>query len=76
MLAASQEEVKRVVEIAIKTLERNKINSHIIFQFIEKIISDLVLFSPMKQDAQQWSNIQMAKILFNRSANQMKASVH
>jgi len=75
LLASSQEEVKRFIETALKALEQNKVNGHIIIRFVEKISSDLGLFNPMKKDAQQWSNIKMAKILFNRIKDQMSASV-
>ena len=57
LFAASQEEVKRFIDAAIKALDQNKVHGHIISRFIEKIISDLGLFNPMKKEAQQWSNI-------------------
>ncbi len=71
LFAASQEEVKRFIDTALKALEQNKINGHIISRVIEKIISDLELFSPMKKEAQQWSNIKIALILFNRIKNKL-----
>ena len=71
LFAASQEEVKRFIDTALKALEENKVNGHIISRFIEKIISDLELFNPMKKEAQQWSNIKFARILFNRIRNNL-----
>ena len=71
LFAASVDEVKRFIDNAINVLEQNKINGHNISQFIEKIISDLELFSPMKTEAQQWSNIKMAMILFKRIKKQL-----
>lgn len=75
LFAASQQEVKRFVDTALKALEQNKVNGHIICRFIEKIISDLELFNPMKKEAQQWSNIKFARILFNRIKNNLTATV-
>ena len=76
LFAASQEEVKRFIDAAIKALEQNKVNGHIISRFIEKMISDLELFNPMKKDAQQWSNIKMAKIYFHRLKIVFKSPAH
>lgn len=76
LFAASQEEVKRFIDAAIKALEQNKVNGHIISRFIEKLISDLELFDPMEKEAQQWSNIKFARILFNRIKNDLKATVN
>lgn len=71
LFASSQEEVKRFLDTAMKALEQNKVNGHLVSRFIEKIISDLELFNPMKKEAQQWSNIKLAKILFNRVLQQL-----
>jgi hypothetical protein len=74
LLANSQEEVIRFIDAAVKALEQNKINGHIISRFIEKTNSDIEGFSPMKKGAQQWSNIQMAKIHFNRISRQQHST--
>jgi len=66
LFASSQEEVKRFCDAAIKGLEQNKVNGHIVGRFVDEMISELKLFNPMNKDAQQWSNIQMARIHFNR----------
>lgn len=76
LFAASQEEVKRFIDAAIKALAQNKVNGHIISRFIGKIVSDLELFSPMKKEAQQWSNIKIALILFNRAKNKLQSPVN
>ncbi len=76
LFASAQEDVKRFIETAIKALEQNKVNGHIISSFIEKIISDLELFSPIKKEAQQWSNIKLAMIIFNRIKNKMQSPVN
>lgn len=74
LFAASHQEVKRFIDTALKALEQNKVDGHIIW-FIEKIINDLELFNPMKKEAQQWSNIKFARILFNRIKNNLSETV-
>jgi len=71
LYAGSQNDVSRFINTAIRALEQNKVNGHIIARFVEKVISELDDFSPMNKDAQHWSNIKMAKILFNRIKNSM-----
>ena len=66
LFATSQDEVKRFIDAAIKALHQNKVNGHIVARFVDKIIGELSLFSPMKKDSQQWSNISMAKIMLKR----------
>ena len=66
LFAGSQEDVKQVIDAAVKLLNQNRLNSEIIDGYFNLIISDLELFSPLKKDAQQWSNIQMARIYFHR----------
>ena len=76
LFAASQEEVKRFIDTALKALKQNEVNGHIIARVIEKISSDLELFNPMQKDAQQWSNIKMARILFNRIKTKLNSPVY
>ena len=66
LFANSQEEVMRFCDAAMKAQEHHKLDGHIIARFVEKIISELEQFNPMDKDAQQWSNIQMARIQFKR----------
>lgn len=66
MFASSQDEVKRYIDAAVKSLEQNKVNGHFIVRFIDKMSDELEAFSPMNKDAQQWSNIKMSLICFNR----------
>lgn len=74
LFSKSQDEVTRFIDTAIKALEQNKINGHLISRFVDKIISELELFSPLNKDAQQWSNITIAKILFNRIRQKMSTT--
>ena len=75
LFAATQGEVKRFIDTAMKALKTNKVNGHIIARFVDKTNSELDTFSPMNKDAQQWSNITMAKILFNRLHENKTATV-
>lgn len=66
LFATSQEEVERFINAAMKALERNKVNGHIIARLLDKITVELCLFTPMNKDAQQWGNIKTPRFLFNR----------
>ncbi len=66
LYAKSQEEVTRLIDAAINALEQNWVKGHIIARFVDKTIGELDAFSPMNNDAQHWSNIRMASILFYR----------
>lgn len=63
LFAASQGEVKRYIDTAIKALQQRKVNGHIIARFVDKIISELDLFIPVKKTDQSWRNIIIAKLL-------------
>ena len=73
--ASSQEEVTALVSVAVTSLEENSVNGYIILRFADKTIDQLEEFSAMRKDASQWSNIHMAKILFNRLKNRLLLSV-
>ena len=75
LFAGSQEEVKRFCDASMKGLEHHKVNEHIIARFVNKMISEIEQFNPMNKDAQQWSNIQMAKIQFNRIKQRINATL-
>jgi hypothetical protein len=66
LFACSQQEVERFIDTAMKAMDQNKVNKHIVCRFVERIINDLESFNPMKKQAQQWSNIKVARVLFNR----------
>ena len=72
MFSNSQEEVKRYIISATKSLEKHKLNGHLITQFVDKTMDELAMFVPMNKDSHQWSNIQMAKIQFTRIKAQIK----
>lgn len=74
LFATSQDDVKHFVDKAIKDLR--EIDDHVVSGFIENIHYDLALFNPMTKDAQQWSNIKMAIILFNRFRNKLNSAIN
>lgn len=76
LYAESQDEVSKFINAAIEALEQNKVSRHVITQFIDKIIGELDEFSPMDKDAQHWSNIRIARILFNRIKNSLNTPVN
>lgn len=76
LYAKSQNDVSRFVTAAIKALEQNKVNGHIIARFVDKIINDLDEFNGANKDAQHWSNIQEAKNLFNCIRQKMSITTH
>ncbi len=66
LFSTSQDEVKRFIDAAVNALHQNKVNGHIVARFVDKIISELALFCPVRKDSQQWSNIRMAKFMLQR----------
>ena len=70
LFARSQEDVKRCIEAGMLAFDANKVHGYIISRFVEKIISELELYSAMKKDAQPWSNITLARVPFNRIKHQ------
>jgi hypothetical protein len=74
LLAASQEEVKRYIDAAMKSMVTHKVNAHIVARFVDKALLYLREFSPMDHNAQQWTNIKMAIILFNQLKLSLSAS--
>jgi len=66
LFSGFQDDVKRFCDDPIKGLEQNKVNSHILIQFVDNMINELESFNPMNRDAQQRSNVGMARIHCNR----------
>jgi len=74
--SASQQEVKLLIETNLKTLEQKKVSGDTIVNFVDKIIIDLEQFNPMNKNAQQWSNINMARIYCNRIKHQLTSAAN
>ena len=66
LAATSQEEVKSSIDTTIRMLKQSQVHAMSIPGFVDEIIAQLELFNPMNKNAQQWSNIQVAKIFFYR----------
>lgn len=66
LLASSQEQVKSFIDTALRMMERNKVNKHLIARFIRIVIGDLESFNPTTRETQQWENIKVAIIFLNR----------
>ncbi|MBI3139606.1 MAG: hypothetical protein HYZ15_13600 [Sphingobacteriales bacterium] len=65
LLASSEDDVKRFCDTAIKSLEQNNVNGHIIIRFVDKLITDFESFNPRSKNVRQWINIQTAGRHFN-----------
>lgn len=76
LFAGSQEEVRRFIDVAMRSLEEHKVNGHIVSRFVDKVISDLEQFNPLDYDAQQWTNIKMARIQFNKIKRSIQPAAH
>lgn len=66
LYAGSQEEVCHILDLAMKDLNVRQTNKETTINFISKILDELDHFNPMNKNAQEWSNINMARIYFHR----------
>ena len=64
LFASSQQEVKRFVNAAMKSLQEHNVNGHVIARFVEKAIKNLEAFRPVDYNTQQWTNIHYARMHF------------
>ncbi|QEC67450.1 hypothetical protein FRZ67_09125 [Panacibacter ginsenosidivorans] len=64
--ASSQEEVKQIIDKAMDGLEDHKAVKNIVCSFSDNMLSDLEQFDPINKTSQQWANINMARVTFNR----------
>ncbi len=74
--ALSQEAVKKIIDESMNGLEQKKMKDQVWINFADHMVTELELFSPMNKDAQQWSNIQLSKIIFHRIRHQFKETVY
>ncbi len=73
--AASQEDVKKIIDECMNALEQKKVTGQVLLKFADNMVTQLDQLSPMNKDAQQWSNIQLSKIIFHRIRHQFTATV-
>jgi len=71
LLAASNDEVKKLIYATTGSFEQARDEGYLLYQFVDKMVDELGLFTPMNNGAQQWSNIQLAKVLFRRIQRRM-----
>lgn len=74
LLASTEEDVKRFSDTAMKSLEQNKVNAHIVIRFVDKIINDFESFNPRTKNVQQWINIETARVHFSGIKQKVCAS--
>jgi hypothetical protein len=66
LFARSEDEVKRFIRAAIRSLRMHKVNEHLIARFAEKTGQDLSAFKPFNPSDQQWANIKAAQTQFDQ----------
>lgn len=66
LFAGSQEEVCHILDLTMKDLTIHQKNKETTIIFTNKILDELDHFNPMNKNAQEWSNINMARIYFHR----------
>ncbi len=73
--ASSQEEVNDLVAatmVVIEQKENDQLKRNVL---VVRLKEELSLFNPFNKDAQQWSNIKLARILLNRYLQQQRVVV-
>jgi hypothetical protein len=74
--SGSYEEVKRYLLTAIYSLEKHKVNGHLVERFIEKTLGQLEGLSLLNMDAKSLMNVRFAKMqLENIKTNRCKIKV-
>lgn len=70
LMSETPQEVTALINASVKKMEKKQA-SEFIAQFIEKSLNELDNFNPMNKQAQQWSNIKTARIVFFRLQHQL-----
>ena len=66
LFSGSPDEVRRFINVAMKSLEEHKVNGYIIVRFVDKMILDLEQFDPENKNEEQRNNIKMARTVFSQ----------
>jgi len=66
LFSGSPHEVRRFINVAMKSLEAHKVNGYIIVRFVDKMILELEQFDPVNKNEEQLSNIKTARTVFNQ----------
>ncbi|MCW3091357.1 MAG: hypothetical protein JWP81_2426 [Ferruginibacter sp.] len=73
MVAGSQEEVKSLIDTFLEKRGKNKVGIEQTSAFLDTAISYLESLNPMNKDANQWSNINMARIHFQHIKRELES---
>ena len=73
--ASSQEEVNDLIAATMIVIEQKETDLLKRVALVERLKDELSLFNPFNKDAQQWSNITLARILVNRYLQQQRVVV-
>jgi hypothetical protein len=73
--ASSQEEVNDLIAATMIVIEQKETDLLKRVALVERLKDELSLFNPFNKDAQQWSNITLARILLNRYLQQQRVVV-
>lgn len=72
VFARSEEEVQDLVQAIFQQLQAGKTPPQMLRTLTAMAIEKLNRFSPMNKDAQQWSNIRLARICFFRQQQHLE----
>lgn len=73
--ASLQEEVNDLIAATMIVIEQKETDLLKRVALVERLKDELSLFNPFNKDAQQWSNITLARILLNRYLQQQRVVV-
>jgi len=75
LLARSQGEVRLCIDTAIEGMRAGRVDPVFIETFVKRMIYLLDQCNPLFKTAEQWSNIKMARIQFNKLKRSLSPTV-
>ncbi len=64
--AKSQDEVMKLIDASIKWTRTDLLGDSGLRSFVDRTLNEIRQSDPLSNSAEQWSNLKMAKIYFNR----------
>ena len=64
--AKSQEEVTKLIDASLNWTRSDLLGDSGLRSFVDRILSEIRQCDPLSNSAEQWSNLKMARIYFNR----------
>lgn len=64
--AKSQDEVMKLIDASINWTRSDLLGESGLKSFVDRILTEIRQCDPLSNSAEQWSNLKMAKIYFNR----------